>query len=216
MVDQAFGNAELAAIEAAVRAAERDSGGEIRVVILGASADYPEVAWEGAALGALLASGLAAVGLLLSGAWGAAIWWVAAPTGFGAALGYLATRRSAVLTRLLAGGELLARQTALRAHVVFVEEEVFATRDRSGVLLFLSLFEHRVVVLGDSGIAARVAENEWEPIVDAAVEGLHRGRPAEAVVAAIAECGRLLAHHGVERRADDRNELADRARIAPR
>ena len=40
----------------------------------------------------------------------------------------------------------------LVAMAAFVEEEVFSTRDRTGILLFLSLFEHRVVVLGDSGI----------------------------------------------------------------
>ena len=40
------------------------------------------------------------------------------------------------------------------------EEEVFSTEDRTGILLLLSLFEHRVVVLGDAGIKAKVGEGE--------------------------------------------------------
>jgi|CXWL01.1.fsa_nt_gi putative membrane protein len=215
MLDRWFGATERAAIEAAVKAAEEQTGGEIRVVVLATADDYDEVAWEGAALGALGAAGLAELVLLAGGAWGVATWWVAAPALVGAGVGWLAARLDLV-RRALVGTARLTRRVSTRAAELFLSEEVFATRDRSGVLLFLSLFERRVVVLADRGISSRVAAIAWQPIVDAVVEGIHAGRPAAAVVAAVGECGRLLAEHGVERRAEDANELADAVRLGPR
>ena len=77
------------------------------------------------------------------------------------------------------------------------------------ILLLLSLFERRVVVLGDSGINAKVGEEEWREITQRIAAGIHDGRPGEALVEGIAACGRLLARRGVDIRPDDRNELRD-------
>jgi putative membrane protein len=133
------------------------------------------------------------------------------PPAAGAALGYLAVLVPA-LRRWLAGDDLLDLRTRRRAEAAFLEEEVFRTRDRTGILLFVSLFEHRVVVLGDSGINARVAPGEWDEVVRLAVEGIRRGRPGEGLAAAIAACGRLLARPGLERLPDDTDELPDELR----
>ena len=100
--------------------------------------------------------------------------------------------------------------------MAFLEEEVFSTRDRSGILIFLALFEHRVVVLGDSGINEVVPEDAWQHVVDDLVAGIRARRPAEALVAAIHECGRLLEAHQVEIRPDDTDELPNELRIRER
>jgi putative membrane protein len=77
------------------------------------------------------------------------------------------------------------------------------------VLVFLSLLERRAVVLGDSGINARVADGEWSRIVGDLARGMGAGRPADALVGAIDACGDLLDRAGLERREDDRDELSN-------
>ena len=117
------------------------------------------------------------------------------------------------MRRLVLSGEEMDREVRQRAVEAFVEHEVFATRERTGVLIFLSLFERRVVVLGDSGINARVKPGEWDGIVAGIVAGIKRGQPGQALVEAIGRCGELLQREGVERRADDANELPDRLHL---
>ena len=94
-----------------------------------------------------------------------------------------------------------------------MEEEVFNTRDRTGILIFISLLEHRIEVVGDAGINAAVEPEEWAEVVDRIRDGFRSGRRVEGLVAAVDLCGRLLEKRGVELRADDVNELPDRLRL---
>ena len=99
------------------------------------------------------------------------------------------------------------------AAAAFVRGEVFATRERTGILVFLALLEHRVVVLGDAGINERVQPEEWQAIANDIVAGIRRSRPAAALAAGIEACGRLLAERGVPQVEEDVNELPDRPRF---
>ncbi len=110
----------------------------------------------------------------------------------------------------------MARRVGRRASVAFLEEEVFKTRERTGILIFVSLFERRVVVLGDEGIHRRVKPGEWEGIVADIVAGIRARRPADALIEAIGRCGALLERRGVELRPDDKDELADGLRTRER
>jgi len=77
----------------------------------------------------------------------------------------------------------------------------------------VALLEHRVVVLADSGIHARVPAERWGAIADEVVAGIRRGGAPSAVVSGVESCGSLLAEHCVPRRPDDRDELPDRPRF---
>jgi putative membrane protein len=118
--------------------------------------------------------------------------------------------------RWLAGGDLLDLRTRQRAERAFLEEEVFRTRDRTGILVFLSLFEHRVVVLGDAGINKQVEQRHWDGIIQSIVAGIRAGRPGEALVLAIRQCGELLERYGVALQPDDTNELSNDLRRGDR
>jgi putative membrane protein len=209
MPEPLFSAAEMEAIRGAVAAAERGTSGEIVPYVVRASDDYAEAAWKGAALGALgaaLAAWAIHRGLDL---WGASRFlWMVVPPAAGAALGYLAAHL-APLRRLLAGSHLLERRVGQRAAAAFLEQEVFRTRARTGILLFLSLFERRVVVLGDSGIHAQVELDEWDAVVRQVTSGIKSGHPTSALVAAIGECGEILARHGLPPLPDDTDELPD-------
>jgi putative membrane protein len=208
-----FGEAELARIREAVTRAEQRTAGELVTYLVGECDAYPEATWRAAGLGGLL--GLtAAAGLHdLLGLWGGpALLWSTVPALLGAGAGALLARVPA-LRRALVSRRRIDRRVQLRAEAAFLEEEVFRTRDRSGILIFLALFEHRAVVLGDVGIYRVVAPAEWQGVVDALIAGIREGRPVDALVAAVETCGRLLEERGVAIRAGDLDELANQPRL---
>ena len=208
-VEPLFSETDLEAVRRAVAAAEGETSGEIVPFVVDASDAYEGALWKGTALGALGSAVLAAVLHFVFGLWGAGALWVGLPAAAGGAVGFLVTALMPAVKRALIPTDVLDRRVRRRAAVAFVEEEVFNTEDRTGILLLLSLFERRVVVLGDAGINAKVGEEEWRAITERIAAGIHDGRPGEALVEGIGACGRLLARRGVEVRPDDRNELRD-------
>jgi putative membrane protein len=115
--------------------------------------------------------------------------------------------------RWLIGADQLTRTVHRRAMQAFVEEEVFKTRDRTGILLFVSLFEHRIEVIGDEGINAKVSADDWAEVVGRVRQGILEKKPGEGLVEAITLCGDLLRRRGVEIRDDDTDELPNRLRL---
>jgi putative membrane protein len=209
-----FDQAAQDAVARAVSAAEERTAGEIVTYVVGECDPYPEATWRGGVYGALLAVAGAAGLHAASGAWGASLLvWSLLPAFGGALLGMLAGDRVPRLRRLLVPKAVLERRVALRAETAFLEEEVFATRDRSGILIFLALFEHRAVVLGDSGINQVVPPGEWQSVVDDLVAGIRAGEATGAMVRAVDRCGRLLEERGVRIRPDDVDELRDAPRV---
>ena len=165
-----------------------------------------------AAGGALLGLGLGQLGHWWSGAWGGMMLWALAPALAGAAAGFL-TGRAPWAKRLLVDDETLERRVETAAEAAFLRAEVFATRDRTGILIFVALLEHRVEVLADSGIHARVPAERWAAVAEEIAAGIRSGSAPAAVIAGIERCGSILAGHDVPRRPDDRDELPDRPRF---
>jgi len=112
------------------------------------------------------------------------------------------------LARLLVPAPLARHAVERRAHEEFFGRGLFRTRERTAVLIFLSELEHRVVILGDEGIHARVETQGWQRHVDRIVQAIREGRAAEGVCAVIVELASVL-ERAVPRRKDDTNELPD-------
>lgn len=204
-------------VRKAVAEAEERTAGEIVPYIVPESARYEVAIWRGASLLAVLS--LAAVLLVFQfyEGWGMA-WlysgWSAALVALvGGTLGALLAAFVRPLKRLLAGAERLDRIVHQRAMQAFVEEEVFNTRDRTGILLFVSLFEHRIEVLGDTGINQEVSPDDWIEVVVRIRRGIKNERLTDGLVDAIGMCGKLLERKGVGAQPDDVNELPNRLRI---
>jgi putative membrane protein len=211
--DQLFTEADREAIQVAVREAEARTSGEIVPYVVDESDEYPTAVWKGAALGALLGPLVALAIYEWGGYWNLHVpLWIAVPAPAGGALGYLLTWWLPALRRWMAGDEVLEVRSLRRAEAAFLEQEVFRTRDRTGILLFLSLFEHRAIILGDAGIHQKVEQAQWDEIVRNLAAGVRTGRPGAAMVEAIRACGELLERHGVDRRSDDQDELSNELR----
>ncbi len=209
-----FSEEELAAVREATRAAERRTGAEIVCVVVGRSDDYEQALAKGAALGALAGAAAAALWQLYSGTWLVSpAAWLALPTLAGAGRGLLAVLLWPALRRGLVPEEVLARRVHARALEAFVEQSLAATRERTGVLLFLGLFEHRVEVLCDRGVQERVPQGAWQEIVETLARGIRERRAGQALVEAVAASAELLERSGVARRTDDVNELPDEPRV---
>ena len=217
MAAPALSEADRARIQTAVGEAERRTAGEIVPYVVRQSGDYDVAAWRAASVGALLAAAAALGVASLYGGWSLpwlySAWAVEAATLAGGVLGALVGASVPAVRRLLAGPGLLAETVQRRAAQAFLDEEVFSTRDRTGILLFVSLFEHRIEVVGDSGINAKVEPAEWAETVSLIRAGIVRGDLAGGLVAAVEQCGELLHRRGVAVRDNDSDELSDGVRL---
>lgn len=199
---------EREAIELSVREAERRTSGQIVPYVVGRSDAYEMALWKASLLGALAGSALALLWVRVD-AWSSPVPWCLLGPATGAALGWALASWAPGVKRRLVPAATMGRQVHLRAEEAFLDREVFRTRERTGILIFVSLFERRVVLLADSGIHARVEEGQWDKIVAGIVVGIRDGRAAEALVAAIGACGAVLERAGLAPRIDATNELPD-------
>jgi putative membrane protein len=69
------------------------------------------------------------------------------------------------------------------------------TDGATGILIYISLYEHRVRILGDSAITEKLNQADWDEICKLVVEGLHKGQLAGGLCQAIEKTGELLAQH---------------------
>lgn len=96
-----------------------------------------------------------------------------------------------------------------RARQVFASMGVWDTEENNGVLLYVLLADHRVEIVADRGIGARVAAAQWESVCRAMQSAFREGRYEAGAVAGVQAVSALLAAH-YPAQAGDRNELPDR------
>jgi len=206
----------------AVGEAERATSGEIVPVVATRSGRY-ERAEVTAGLAAALSS-VAAAWLLLQRVVPAAEDWssgyepslglvtVLALFAGGFALGAFAVRLCPPLRRLLTGRRAMREEVTRAAAEAFERFHVKGTKGATGIIVYLSLYEHMVVVLGDEPIAEKIDEAAWGGIVACVIGGIKAGKPAQGLCEGIAACGELLAKH-FPIAAGDVNELGNELRV---
>lgn len=196
--------ADLEAIHGEIIAAEKRTVGEILPVVVERSDPHPGAPWTAACLTTLLGSALL-VGIL---PWDSPTALVLCQLAMGSA-GFLLAR---VLPDFRRRFVRTARQRAVAEEQAFQEfygNGLHETEGRTGVLIFVSLLEHRVVVLADRGIAAKVEPELWGKTDGAVLEGIRGGSLREGLVAGIRQCADVLAEH-FPWEDGDRNEIPDR------
>ena len=99
-----------------------------------------------------------------------------------------------------------ARDAAVRHFKVGAESR---THGRTGVLLYLSMREHRAEIVADSTIASQVPAEVWGEAMADMLGEIREGRVAEGLAAGIRDVGVVLADR-FPRDVEDTNELPDR------
>lgn len=215
-----------ARIAAVVGAAERGTSGEIQCVLATEALDRRPIVLSMAAGAALIGP---AVAVLLGfrpqvfaeafGHWSVGHL-AAADEQALAAVGFYIALQTAIfilvwalgswtaLARLLTPGKVLDRRVHRAAVAQFEALGLAHTRDRTGILLYVSLAEHRAEVLADEGIYAKAPHAVWDEVVGLLVSGLKAGAPGDGFVAAVERTGKILADC-LPPREDDANELPD-------
>lgn len=194
---------QQAAIQAAVSRAESRTSGEIVPIIAAQSDAYREGAVQAAAVIA------AALALTVSFIAHDTSIWLFLPTAFVLYVPLLAvTRRYGPIKLAFTPAARIAEAVRSAAIRTFHEHGLHRTRDANGILIFVSLLEHRVWILGDRGINAVIPPERWISLATGLAAGIRRGEMTESLVSSVDEVGEILCRH-FPRREDDTNELPD-------
>lgn len=197
-------------IEQAVDEFESKTSGELVISIEEASDDYKEAVWIMAVIFGLVCAFILAI---LSNLWLIPSFFnpevvsltIAAAIGVGYLLGALMDK----VAYKLVGKRIVANRTLQRAETVFLENEVFATSNRIGILLHLSLQEKRVTLIADKGINEKIEDNSWGEVVDSLIKEIRSKKVEEGLVHAIQACEKILLTHGFKSDGSNKNELSN-------
>lgn len=187
----------------AVRRAELTTSGEIVPMIVRRSNGYPGARWRVAVAVSLMAA--FSLHMLRPGLDARWYLWCQFP---GLALGYW-VGSIARLQRFFMVGAKMDEEVHQRALQAFCELGLHATRNHSGVLIMISLLEHRVEIVADKGISSQLDPQIWSEVVSRLLESIRAGNLTEGLCGAISECGRLLSDK-FPRKPDDTDELPNR------
>ena len=209
-------------VTSAVAAAEAHTSGEIVAVVAAKSNDYDDVALVWASIIAFLAMSVIALfpefyrGLYdrLTGGWGhelTANQWLGTVIAIGVIkwiwMWLILLWRP--LRMALTPRSIKAERVRARAIDLFKVGTEGKTVGRTGVLLYLSLKEHRADIVADEAIAAKVSADVWGNAMAALIERVRVGQPGEGMAEAVRQMGIVLAEH-FPRGSENPNELPDR------
>jgi putative membrane protein len=179
-----------AAVNEAIRAAESRTLGEIVPVVLERSDDHAAARWRCALFAVLVGSALLESFL----PWSEPEKLLACQLALGA-LGYALARLLPDLERIFVSEAHATEVAEEQAIQEFHRNGLRETKERTGVLILVSLFERRVVVLGDEGIHKKTGDDLWHRTRDLILSGVTRNALADGIREGIRACGDVLAAH---------------------
>jgi putative membrane protein len=219
---QFFSEDERRSIASAVAEAERKTSGEIVPVVAAASGRYDRAEDLSGVVVALAALALAWILFQdvrpVRGDWasGPVLALGLVPLLLIAAGGFILGTAAATLQPVLRLPFVTERE--MRAEVERSAAEAFhrfrvrKTAGATGILLYVSLYERMVRVLGDDAISEKLDQKEWDAVRDLIIEGIRAGRAAEGLSRAILRSGELLGLH-FPIRPGDVNEIRNELRF---
>lgn len=213
--------ADHARVSAAIAQAEAKSDGEIIAIAADQSDSYHDVGLHYAVLVLFLVLGFfAAWPHQLEYWWSRIMGWTAEPSQrelltflFGLALFkflvVLFLMKWMPLRLLLTPGSTKTRRVRRRAVMLFKTGGERRTIGRTGILIYLSMGEHRAEIIGDEAITAVTTPETWGEAMAALITDVKDGRPGDGIVAAVERIGDVLAEH-FPKSSTDTNEIPDK------
>ena len=127
-------------------------------------------------------------------------------------IGVVIARLLPWLKRLAVSRGTMTARVLVAAHHAFDSFHAHKTAAGTGVVIYLSLFEHRVCVWSDRTISAKIPESEWKEITESLVKALRDGKARDGMIDAIRRCGDVLAKQ-FPIQPSDVNELPNELRL---
>lgn len=90
----------------------------------------------------------------------------------------------------------------------FTRLKMHRTKERNGVLIFVSPNRRRFAILGDKGIHEAVGQDYWNTTKDLMQRYFNEGKFAEGIILGVENVGKRLAEH-FPYQSSDRNELSN-------
>ncbi|MCG6964629.1 MAG: TPM domain-containing protein [Acidobacteria bacterium] len=174
---------ERTKLDQRVADAEKRTGAQIVLAVIGRSDSFAELPWKAFALGAAIVGPVAVLVSMLRPVWTqsvAALLIVVATLGAGA-LCALVCVACPPFARLFLDSHRAEVEVRQYARSLFLERELFATHGRRGVLLLVSMFERHVVLLPDKGLEDRLGEAASQEIVRRMTATLAAGQVCRAL-----------------------------------
>lgn len=206
--------AESETINREVARIEARTGIEIVAVVTAKSNHYPQIPWKAFALGTALAAIGTVLADLIRPDWPshhAALLQAVVILGTGATLA-LATVFIPAIARLFLRGPRRDFEVRRFAHEKFLRHEVFATRQRTGILLLVSVFERKVEIVADRGFDGRISRADWRRTVLRMAPVAATMGSAAALHEGLSAIEALLVENGFTPTVPDDNELANAPR----
>ena len=198
-----FTEADKERLRAVVQDVESRTIGEVVVMVVDTSDDYPEAEIIG---GIFLSSFVSLILTFLF--FHASIFWFV-PISFVLFFpSKLLLRTLPHLKKPFLGADRKEEAVRTRAFVAFYEHGLDKTNQKSGVLFFLSLFERKVHLLADQGIYSKIGQETLDRYAGIVVQGIKKGHACDTLCQVIQDTGQLLSTH-FPTVAGDTNELPD-------
>ncbi|QNN64191.1 hypothetical protein H9L12_07340 [Sphingomonas rhizophila] len=221
MVEVNLTKDDHARVSAAIAAAEALSDGEIIAISADKSDSYHDVGLHYAILVLFLVLAFfAAWPGQLEAWWSRIMGWTAVPSlrelltlllGI-ALLKFLVVlfiMRWMPLRLALTPGATKTRRVRRRAVMLFKTGAERRTVGRTGVLVYLSIGEHRAEIVADEAITAVTEPETWGEAMASLITEVKAGRPADGIIAAVGLIGEVLKQHFPKTSADS-NEIPDK------
>jgi putative membrane protein len=180
-------DAERNVLRERVAAIEARSDGELVVVVVERADAHPDAPWKAACA-------VLALGTVLCGHWlpySHPVWLCAAQAVLGA-VGYVLARSLADLARSFVREPRASEVAEEQALQEFHRLALARSPERSAVLLFVSLFEQRVVVLADEVAHRAAGEGAWIAVDEALLSGLREASLRVGLERGIDAAGEVL------------------------
>ncbi len=119
-----------------------------------------------------------------------------------------------IIKRLMTLKSEFDEEVRQKATELFFQLGTHSTINRNGVLIFITLIERRIIIMGDKGIHEKVGQEFWDKIIAEMIPLLKSKQILEALKLGIGKVGDVLAHH-FPRQTGDSNELKNELYTKP-
>jgi putative membrane protein len=191
---------------------ETRSGAQVVAAVIGKADDYPDIPWKAFALGAALAALAVVADELVRPDW-ASIHTPVRDVALILATGIICTILAITVpwfARFFLNRERAKTEVRQYAQGLFLQREIFKTAERVGILVLVCRFEHKIVILPDTGITRHVSAQELDSVIAAMAAPLKRGDAVQAFQVGFDALATLITEKGI-RPSGYGNELADGA-----